>query len=424
VSTRSEELFEQAMRLLPGGVNSPVRAYRAVGGAPRFIARGEGPYVWDVDGRRYVDLVCSWGPLILGHRHPAVEAALERQLRKGWTFGAPTEGEVELARVVQERMPGVEMLRLVNSGTEAVMSAVRLARAVTGRRKLIKFAGGYHGHADPVLVDAGSGMATLGIPGTPGITPGAAEDTVVVRYNDVVEVETAFDRWSGQVAALIVEPVAGNMGVVPPRPGFLQGLRRLTEREGALLIFDEVITGFRVARGGAQELYGVRPDLTCLGKVLGGGLPIGGYGGRRDLMERIAPAGDVYQAGTLSGNPLAVAAGIAALGMLGEEAYLALSETTLALAAGLREAAGSRPVQVAHTTGLLTVFFSARPVRSYADARDSDLERHAAFCRALLERGVYPPASQFEAWFPSLAHTAEHIERTVEAAREAFALVA
>ena len=422
MSTRSEELFEQAMRLLPGGVNSPVRAYRAVGGAPRFIARGEGPYVWDVDGRRYVDLVCSWGPLILGHRHPAVEAALERQLRKGWTFGAPTEGEVELARVVQERMPGMEMLRLVNSGTEAVMSAVRLARAVTGRRKLIKFAGGYHGHADPVLVDAGSGVATLGIPGTPGITPGAAEDTVVVRYNDVVEVETAFDRWSGQVAALIVEPVAGNMGVVPPRPGFLQGLRRLTEREGALLIFDEVITGFRVARGGAQELYGVRPDLTCVGKVLGGGLPIGGYGGRRDLMERIAPAGDVYQAGTLSGNPLAVAAGLATLSQLDTSAYDRLEAAGHRLADSLAAgaAAADVPITINRVGSLVTAFFCEGPVADYNEARRSDGRRFAAWFSGLLGGGVLYPPSPFEAAFASLAHDREALEAVDQAVREAF----
>ena len=296
-------MFEEAKRLIPGGVNSPVRAYGAVGGSPPFIARGDGPWVWDVDGNRYLDLVCSWGPLILGHRPATVIKALRHQLERGWTFGAPTEGELRLATAVSERMPAIEMLRLVNSGTEAAMSAVRLARGVTGRRKLIKFAGGYHGHADALLVEAGSGVATLGIPGTPGITPGAAEDTLVVPYNELADVEAVMKRWQGQVAAIIVEPVAGNMGVVPPSPGFLAGLRELTQNDGSLLIFDEVITGFRVARGGAQELYGVAADLSCLGKVLGGGLPIGAYGGRRELMEQVAPAGPVYQAGTLSGNP-------------------------------------------------------------------------------------------------------------------------
>jgi glutamate-1-semialdehyde 2,1-aminomutase len=423
VSTRSEELFEQAKRLLPGGVNSPVRAFRAVGGTPRFIARAEGPYVWDVDGRRYVDLVCSWGPLILGHRHPAVEAALASQLRRGWTFGAPTEGEVELARAVRQRMPGMEMLRLVNSGTEAAMSAVRLARAATGRRKLIKFAGGYHGHADALLVDAGSGVATLGIPGTPGITRGAAEDTLVVRYNDLPEVESAFERWPRDIAAVIVEPVAGNMGVVPPAPGFLQRLRRLTEREAALLIFDEVITGFRVAPGGAQELFGVRPDLTCLGKVLGGGLPIGGYGGRRDLMERVAPAGDVYQAGTLSGNPLAVAAGLATLAQLDASAYGRLEESGKRLASSVAAGAASAgvPVTVNRVGSLATAFFCEGPVSNYDEARRSDGRQFGAWFKGLLDRGVLYPPSPYEAAFLSLAHDREALEAVDRAVREAFA---
>jgi glutamate-1-semialdehyde 2,1-aminomutase len=378
--------------------------------------------VWDVDGRRYVDLVCSWGPLILGHRHPAVEAALESQLRKGWTFGAPTEGEVELAVAVRDRMPAVEMLRLVNSGTEAVMSAVRLARAVTGRPKLIKFAGGYHGHADALLVDAGSGVATLGIPGTPGVTQGAAEDTLVVPYNDIGQVETTFGRWPGQVAAVIVEPVAGNMGVVPPREGFLPGLRRLTAREGALLIFDEVITGFRVARGGAQELYGVRPDLTCVGKVLGGGLPIGGYGGRRDLMERIAPAGDVYQAGTLSGNPLAVAAGLATLSQLDASAYDRLEQVGRRLADSLTASAAAAgvPLAVNRVGSLVTAFFCEGPVADYDEARRSDGRRFAAWFNGLLGGGVLYPPSPFEAAFVSLAHDREALEAVDQALREAF----
>jgi len=295
---------------MPGGVNSPVRAQHAVGGTPAFIARAKGALLWDLDGNRYVDLVGSWGPLILGHRPAPVLEALRAQLDRGWTYGAPTEYEVALALAVQERMPSIEMLRLVNSGTEAAMSALRLARAATGRSKLIKFAGGYHGHADALLVEAGSGIATLGIPGTPGITQGAAGDTIICAFNDLDQVAVAFERWPHEIAAVIVEPVAGNMGVVEPASGFLQGLRRLTRQHGALLIFDEVITGFRIAPGGAQQRYGVVPDLTCLGKILGGGLPIGAYGGRRDLMEQVAPSGPVYQAGTLSGNPLAVAAAL------------------------------------------------------------------------------------------------------------------
>jgi glutamate-1-semialdehyde 2,1-aminomutase len=393
-----------------------------VGGSPPFISRGDGPWIWDVDGNRYLDLVCSWGPLILGHRPAAVLEALQAQLERGWTFGAPTEGELRLAEAVSERMPAIEMLRLVNSGTEAAMSAVRLARAVTGRRKLIKFAGGYHGHADAVLVEAGSGVATLGIPGTPGITPGAAQDTVVVGYNVLAEVEAALDRWPGQIAAIIVEPIAGNMGVVPPAPGFLAGLRQVTQHDGSLLIFDEVITGFRVARGGAQALYGVTPDLTCLGKVLGGGLPIGAYGGRRAIMEHVAPAGPVYQAGTLSGNPLAVAAGLATLHQLDDTAYRLLDAGGARVAAALRLAAATAdvPLRVNRVGSMLTAFFADQTVSDYASARQADTELFAGWFQRLRTRGVSIPPSQFEAAFVSTAHDEEALAFLQSSLRDSF----
>ena len=399
-----------------------MRAYRAVGGSPPFIARGDGPWIFDVDGHRYLDLVCSWGPLILGHRPTAVLEALRAQLERGWTFGAPTEGEVRLAAVVSERMPSIEMLRLVNSGTEAAMSAVRLARGVTGRSKLIKFAGGYHGHADALLVEAGSGVATLGIPGTPGITPGAAGDTLVVSYNGLDQVEAAMKRWPGQIAAIIVEPVAGNMGVVPPSPGFLAGLRQLTKNDGSLLIFDEVITGFRVAPGGAQELYGVSPDLTCLGKVLGGGLPIGAYGGGRAIMEQVAPAGPVYQAGTLSGNPLAVAAGLATLGALDDSAYRRLEGAGARVAAGLQSAAAAAgiPLTVNRVGSMLTPFFTERAVRDYAGARHADTALFARWFQRLLAKGVSLPPAQFEAAFVSTAHDEDAIGFLLSVLGESF----
>jgi glutamate-1-semialdehyde 2,1-aminomutase len=395
--------------LIPGGVNSPVRAYRAVGGSPPFIARGDGPWIWDVDGNRYLDLVASWGPLILGHRPAQVLAALQAQLERGWTFGAPTEGELRLATAVSARMPAIEMLRLVNSGTEAAMSAVRLARAVTGRSKLIKFAGGYHGHADAMLVEAGSGVATLGIPGTPGITAGAAADTLVASFNALPEVEAAMRRWPEQIAAIIVEPVAGNMGVVPPAPGFLEGLRSLTRDDGSLLIFDEVITGFRVARGGAQERFGVTPDLTCLGKVLGGGVPIGAYGGRRAIMEQVAPAGPVYQAGTLSGNPLAVAAGLATLDALDDEAYRRLEAAGARVASALRSAADAAgvPLTINRVGSMLTAFFTDQTVRDYASAKQSNTSAFGTWFRHLLAKGISLPPSQFEAAFVSTAHDEE-----------------
>jgi glutamate-1-semialdehyde 2,1-aminomutase len=410
------------LRLIPGGVNSPVRAYRAVGGSPPFIARADGPWIFDVDGNRYLDLVGSWGPLILGHRPPEVLDALQAQLLRGWTFGAPTEGELRLAATVSARMPSIEMLRLVNSGTEASMSAVRLARAATGRSKLIKFAGGYHGHADALLVEAGSGVATLGIPGTPGITPGAAGDTLVVSFNALSEVEAAMARWPGQIAAIIVEPVAGNMGVVPPAPGFLEGLRRMTADAGSLLIFDEVITGFRIARGGAQERYGVTPDLTCLGKVLGGGLPIGAYGGRRAIMEQVAPAGPVYQAGTLSGNPLAVAAGLATLEALNEDAYRQLEDTGARAAAMFQSAARSAGVAVTvnRVGSMLTPFFTDGAVRDYASASKADTAQFAGWFKRLRANAVLLPPSQFEAAFVSTAHDEEALAFLESALRDSF----
>jgi glutamate-1-semialdehyde 2,1-aminomutase len=383
-----------------------VRAFGAVGGTPPFISRGQGPWIFDEDGRRYLDLTLSWGPLILGHRPEPVRAALAERLERGWTFGAPTEGEVRLAELIRERMPALEMVRLTTSGTEAAMSAVRLARAATGRSRVLKFAGGYHGHADSLLVEAGSGVATFGIPGTPGITPGAAQDTLVVAFNALEAVEAAFERWPESIAAVIVEPVAGNMGVVPPRPGFLEGLRHLTRRQGALLIFDEVITGFRVASGGAQERYGVTPDLTCLGKVIGGGLPIGAYGGRRDLMQMVAPAGPVYQAGTLSGNPLAVAAGLATLQTLDASAYRLLERSGARVEEAIRRQARSAgvPLQVNRVGSMLTAFFTAELVQDYAGARRADASAYARWFHRLLDRGVYLPPSQFEAVFLSTAH--------------------
>jgi glutamate-1-semialdehyde 2,1-aminomutase len=390
----------------------------AIGRAPIFVARGEGAELVDVDGNRYLDYVCSWGPLILGHAHPAVVDAVREATGRGTSYGAPTEGEVALAAEVADRFSSVEMTRMVNSGTEATMSAVRLARAVTGRDAVLRFAGAYHGHVDGLLAESGSGLATQGIPASPGVTAAQTADTAVAPWNDVDAVAEALAE--REVAAILAEPVPANMGVVQPEKGFLELLRDRADEHGALLVLDEVISGFRVARGGAQELYGVEADLTVMGKVLGGGLPAAAYGGRRELMERVAPAGDVYQAGTLSGNPLAVAAGRATLRELDTGAYGRLGTLTGRLASGLRDAAGDRPVQVVSVCGLLTVFFSAEPVRDFAAASACDLEAHARFCRALLERGVYPPPSQFEAWFVSLAHDEAAIDRTVGAAAEAF----
>jgi len=390
----------------------------SIGRDPLFIDRGDGPYIWDVDGNRYVDWVSSWGPLILGHADPLVVEAIRAAAGRGASYGAPTAGEVDLATEVADRFASVEMIRMTSSGTEATMSALRLARAATGRTTILKFAGAYHGHVDGLLAEGGSGLATAGVPASPGVTEAQASDTVIVPWNNADAVAEAISR--GRPAAVIAEPIPANMGVVPPDPGFLEMLRDTTAEVGSLLILDEVISGFRVARGGAQELLGLDADLTVMGKILGGGLPAAAYGGSRELMERIAPAGDVYQAGTLSGNPLAVAAGLATLRKLDGAAYVGIESITTRLATGLRRAAGDRPIQVASVPGLLTVFFSAEEVRDFAGATACDAKAYGRFCRAMLERGVYPPASQFEAWFPSLAHDDESIERTIAAAGEAF----
>jgi glutamate-1-semialdehyde 2,1-aminomutase len=423
--TRSAELYRRALELIPGGVNSPVRAMRSIGRDPLFIARGEGAELIDVDGNCFIDYVCSWGPLIHGHAHAHVLAAIVEAAAAGTSFGAPTAAEVELASEVARRVQSVEMLRMTSSGTEAAMTAVRLARAATGREHVLKFAGAYHGHSDGLLAQAGSGLATQGLPASPGVPDSAAAATIVVPWNDRDALVAATERY--ELAAIIAEPLPANMGLVPGAAassegdGFLALLRERADASGALLVLDEVISGFRVARGGAQELLGVQGDLTIMGKVIGGGLPAAALGGRADLMRKLAPSGEVYQAGTLSGNPLAVAAGLATLELLDEPAYLRLAALTERLADGLRAAAGAYPVQIVNMPGLLTVFFSESPVSSFAEAQACDLHAHAAWCRELLARGVYPPPSQFEAWFPSLAHTAEHLERTLEAAAAAFA---
>ncbi len=420
---RSEALFSRARQVIPGGVNSPVRAFRAVGGHPLFIERGAGAYLFDVDGNRYIDYVGSWGPLIFGHAHPQVLDAVTRAAQNGTSFGAPTEAEVRLAELVIDAMPSIELVRFVNSGTEATMSALRLARAYTRRTKIVKFAGGYHGHADMLLVAAGSGALTLGVPDSPGVPPAATAETLVAPYNNLGAVRELFERFPEEIAAVIVEPVAGNMGCVPPAPEFLPGLRELTREYGALLIFDEVMTGFRVAYGGAQALYGLTPDITCLGKIVGGGLPAAAYGGRRDILSQISPSGPVYQAGTLSGNPLAMAAGATQLELLrAPGTYERLDALSARLAAGIGAAAHSAGVPVFQTRvgSMFCTFFTDGAVTDEESAKRSDTQAYARFFRAMLEQGVYLAPSQFEAGFMSLAHSDEDIERTVAAAHVAF----
>ena len=422
--TKSRQLFAQAQQFIPGGVNSPVRSFRAVSGTPPFIARGQGSRVWDVDGNEYIDYLGSWGPLVLGHAHPAVVDALQAAAANGSSFGAPVEQEVELARLICAALPSVDSVRLVSSGTEACMSAIRLARACTGRSKIIKFAGCYHGHADGLLVKAGSGAMTHGVPTSAGVPDAYAAETLVADYNDFASVESCFDAWTDAIAGIIVEPVAGNMGVVPPAPGFLEGLRRLTADNGALLIFDEVITGFRVAWGGAQTLYGVTPDLTCLGKIIGGGLPVGAYGGRREIMELVAPLGPMYQAGTLSGNPLAVTAGLTTLTALQRPGVYDQLETLSArLAAGLTQAFAKAEIPAAlnRVGSMLTGFFNPGPVHTLAQVEQSDTAAYGRWFHTLLERGVYIAPSQFEAGFVSLSHTPADLDRTVEIAAAALA---
>ena len=416
--TKSKKLFADAQKYLPGGVDSPVRAYKSVGGTPPFIAKAKGSRIYDVDGNEFIDFVCSWGPMIAGHAHPQVIAAIQKAAELGTSYGAPTELETVLAKMVCKAIPSIEMVRFVSSGTEATMSALRLARGFTKRDKIIKFAGGYHGHADGLLIKAGSGVATLGIPDSPGVPESYAECTLVAPYNDIEAVEKLFKAYPKQIAAVIVEPVAANMGVVLPNPGFLEGLRELTKQKSALLIFDEVISGFRLSYGGAQAVYKVTPDLTCLGKIIGGGLPVGAYGGRRDLMSLMAPVGPVYQAGTLSGNPLAVTAGIETLKLLKQPGvYRQLETRAAALEDGIAKAAAHADVSlcVSRAGSLLTAFFTPEPVIDYDSAKKSDTARYAKFFWKLIEQGIYWPPSQFEAAFVSLAHSEADIKTTVSA---------
>ncbi|MGA2712737.1 MAG: glutamate-1-semialdehyde 2,1-aminomutase [Bryobacteraceae bacterium] len=417
--TRSQQLFERARLSIPGGVNSPVRAYRSVGGTPPFIARGEGSHIFDVDGNEYIDYVGSWGPLILGHRHPVILDALNHAISRGTSFGAPTEQEIELAETVREMFPSIEMVRLVNSGTEATMSALRVARGFTNRDLTIKFEGCYHGHVDSLLVKAGSGVATLGLPDSPGVPKGFSDTTLTVPFNNIDAVDAAFQAHRDKIAAVIVEPICGNMGCIPPIGNFLGDLRRITAENDALLIFDEVMTGFRVAPGGAQQLYDLKPDLTTLGKVIGGGLPIAAYGGRRDIMTHVAPSGPIYQAGTLSGNPLAVSAGLATIRHLQAhpEIYDRLNRSTGALAACAPE-----EITVNRVGSMMTWFFTDQPVTDSDSAKLSNIKQFSRFFHAMLERGIYLPPSQYEALFVSAAHTDADISRTIEAARESFAI--
>jgi glutamate-1-semialdehyde 2,1-aminomutase len=420
---KSTELFAEAQHYIPGGVNSPVRAFKSVGGNPIYIEKGEGSRIFDVDGNSYIDYIGSWGPLILGHAHPRVLSAITEVAALGTSFGAPTERETEMAKLVCELVPSVEVVRMVNSGTEATMSALRLARGYTKRNKIMKFEGCYHGHADSLLIKAGSGVATLGLPDSPGVPEGTAVNTITVPYNDLESVKLAFSSYGDDLAAVIVEPIGGNMGVVPPLPGFLEGLREITQQYGTLLIFDEVMTGFRVARGGAQELYGITPDLTTMGKVIGGGLPVGAYGGKREIMQQIAPAGPIYQAGTLSGNPLAMAAGLTTLQELSKPgAYERLEKMSARLAEGLADNASK--LGIPHTLNrvgsMVCLFFTDTPVTNYETAKTSDLGRFSTYFSHLLEEGIMIPPSQFEGMFVSLAHSEADIERTIEASYQAM----
>jgi glutamate-1-semialdehyde 2,1-aminomutase len=419
----SDTLYQQALSLIPGGVNSPVRACKSVGTDPLFIDRAQGGLVFDADQNSFIDYVGSWGPMILGHRHPAVIEAIQSVLEQGTSFGAPTRLEVELAQLVVDAVPSVELVRMVNSGTEATMSAIRLARGTTGREAIIKFDGCYHGHADSLLVEAGSGVATLGIPGSPGVPESFVNHTLSLPYNDVDALKEVMQARGDQIAAVIVEPVAGNMGLVPPAAGFLQTLREQTTKHGCLLIFDEVMTGFRVAYGGAQVLYGITPDITCFGKIIGGGLPVGAYGGRRDILENIAPRGPVYQAGTLSGNPVAMAAGIATLRQLArDDFYPSLEEKSARLAAGLEKAAANagHKVSLSRVGSMLGLFFTRQHVQNFDDAKTSDLKAFTAYYQKMLARGIYLAPSQFEVSFVSAAHTSEQIDTTIAAAEEVF----
>ncbi len=420
---RSRKLFEEAKKHIPGGVNSPVRAFRSVGGDPLFIRRAKGSKIYDADGKPYIDYVLSWGPMILGHAHPAVSAALRKAITNGTSFGAPTELEITLARIVKKAVPSIELVRMVSSGTEATMSAIRTARGYTGRDKILKFEGGYHGHGNSLLVKAGSGVATFGLPDSPGVPADLAKLTMTVAYNDLAAVQETAEREGERIACIIVEPVAGNMGCVPPEPGFLEGLREVCTRHGIVLIFDEVMTGFRVAFGGAQQLYGIKPDLTCLGKVIGGGLPVGAFGGRREIMEMIAPVGPIYQAGTLSGNPLAMTAGIETLKLLARPGvYKALDRRSAELEQGLREAAGEAGVAASFNRvgSMFTAFFTDRKVRDFASAKSSNTELFGRYFRAMLGNGVNLAPSQFEAAFLSLAHSASDVARTIEASRKSL----
>ena len=424
--SRSHEAFVRGNRVIPGGVNSPARAFGAVGGEPPFMEKAEGAYLFDIDGHRYIDYIGSWGPMILGHIHPRVNAAVARALSKGSTFGAPTLREVEIAETVVEAVPSIEKVRFVSSGTEAAMSALRVARGVTGREKFVKMAGHYHGHVDSLLIQAGSAATTLGAPNSPGVTAGAAKDTLLCPFNNIRAIEEIFEQFPGQIAAVLLEPIAGNMGLVPPRPGYLEQLREITTRHGALLIFDEVMTGFRVSYGGAQALYGVTPDVTALGKVIGGGLPAAAYGAATAIMDQISPVGPIYQAGTLSGNPLAVAAGLTTLSILRDESPYGLLESLSArLAEGLRRAAHDAgiPHVVQRVGSMLTLFFNDGPVYDYDDARRSDTKLFARFFWEMLARGVYLPCSQFEAAFVSSAHTEDDIDATIHAAGESLSAI-